>query len=127
MRYLRRITMLLLPVLFLSLAVPSAAAAAKPADSPGAVHTDFEGLYFPAGMEGTGTDCPGTWMGPALCILDPEPYSSMELLPSGRLNSLSICRAKAVAASESAIRSCGRFGPEIDGSTVDMSRCRVSV
>jgi hypothetical protein len=84
-RYLRRMIMLLLPVLFLSLVVPSAATAAKPADSPGAVHTDFEGLYFPAGMAETGTECPGTWMPPSFCILDPEPYSSIEFLPSGRL------------------------------------------
>jgi hypothetical protein len=84
-RYLRRMIMLLLPVLFLSLVVPSAATAAKPADSPGAVHTDFEGLYFPAGMADTGTTCPETWMPPSFCILGPEPYSSIESLPSGRL------------------------------------------
>jgi hypothetical protein len=81
-RYLRRMIMLLLPVLFLSLVAPSAATAAKPADSPGAVHTDFEGLYFPAGMAGTGTTCPGFWMDPSFCILDP---GSQTTLPSGRL------------------------------------------
>lgn len=85
MRYLRRMIMLLLPVLVLGLVIPSVAIAAKPADSPGALHTDFVGLYFPAGMLGTGTDCPGTWMDPSFCILDPDPTSSMELLPSGRL------------------------------------------
>jgi hypothetical protein len=84
-RYLRRTIMLLLPVLFLSLVVPSAATAAKPADSPGVVHTDFEGLYFPAGMADTGTTCPETWMPPSFCILGPEPYSSIESLPGGRL------------------------------------------
>ncbi|MCL1599131.1 MAG: hypothetical protein M3094_08110 [Actinomycetia bacterium] len=74
--------MLLLPVLVLGLVGPAAATAAKPADSPGAVHTDFEGLYFPAGLEGTGTECPGEWMDPALCVTD---QGSWTFLPSGRI------------------------------------------
>jgi len=77
--------LLLIPVLVLALTAPLAASAAKPADAPGAVHTDFFGMYFPAGMEGTGTDCPGFWMDPAFCILDADPYSSITTTPSGRL------------------------------------------
>lgn len=88
MRYLRRMIMLLLPVLFLSLVAPSAVTAAKPADSPGAVHTDFYGVYFPAGMPGTNTKCPYDWVD----TLADQPFpaciknqGSQTELPSGRI------------------------------------------
>ncbi|MEN8115155.1 MAG: hypothetical protein ABFS21_12305 [Actinomycetota bacterium] len=81
MRYLRQLIILLLPLLFLGLTSPVPVTAAEPAESPGAVHTDFEGLYFPAGMPGTGTDCPYFWMDPAFCIIDP---GTQTVLPSGR-------------------------------------------
>ena len=55
---------------------------AAPAASAGAAHEDFFGLYFPAGMDGTGTDCPYTWVDPAFCVIDP---GEQTVLPSGRI------------------------------------------
>lgn len=84
MRYVRQLAILLLPLLFVGLTMPSPVAAAKPADSPGAVHTDFEGLYFPAGYLDDGAGCKGigVWMPPALCVTDP---GSWTFLRSGRI------------------------------------------
>lgn len=65
---MRRAFVGILLMLVLAAAAPAAAA---PAVENGAVHTDFYGLYFPAGMPGTGTECPGLWMDPSFCILDP--------------------------------------------------------
>jgi hypothetical protein len=45
-------------------------------------HSDFYGVYFPAGMPGTGTDCPYTWVDPAFCVIDPGDWTE---LPSGKL------------------------------------------
>ena len=73
MRHSRLATLLLVPALVFGLAVPSAAT--------GAEHTDFYGVYFPAGLPGTNTACPGNWVGPALCVIDP---GSWTVLPSGR-------------------------------------------
>lgn len=47
-----------------------------------AERTEFYGLYFPAGMPGTGTECPHTWLAPAFCIVH---MGSWTELPSGRL------------------------------------------
>ena len=41
-----------------------------------------EGLYFPAGMPRTGTDCPGLFVEPALCVTD---QGSWTFLRSGRI------------------------------------------
>jgi len=65
---MRKAIVMALALLVLAAAAP---AAATPAVESGAVHTDFYGLYFPAGMPGTETDCPGVWMDPSFCILDP--------------------------------------------------------
>jgi hypothetical protein len=35
-----------------------------------AAHTGYVGLYFPAGMPGTDTTCPYTWVEPAFCVTD---------------------------------------------------------
>jgi len=43
---------------------------AAPTASARAAHDEFVGVYFPAGMPGTGTDCPYTWVDPAFCIID---------------------------------------------------------
>jgi hypothetical protein len=43
---------------------------AAPTASARATHDEFVGLYFPAGMPGTGTACPYTWVDPAFCIID---------------------------------------------------------
>jgi hypothetical protein len=67
---------LLLPVLFLGTAMPAASGTA------GAEHTDFWGVYFPAGMDGTGTECPYEWVDPAFCVVDPGSWTT---LPSGRI------------------------------------------
>jgi hypothetical protein len=66
--------LLLVPALVLGLAAPSVAG--------GAVRTDFQGVYFPAGMPGTGTECPYTWVDPAFCVIDPGSWTT---LPSGRV------------------------------------------
>lgn len=56
---------------------------AAPASSAVAVHSGFHGLYFPAGMEGTGTDCPYTWVEmPPSCVMAP---GSQTVLPNGRV------------------------------------------
>jgi hypothetical protein len=68
-----------LTLLVLAAATP---VAAGPAGDSGAVHTDFYGLYFPAGMPGTGTECPGLWMDPSFCILDPGDQAAS---PGGNL------------------------------------------
>jgi hypothetical protein len=45
--------------------------AAAVADEQAPKHPRFEGLYFPAGMEGTDTECPGVVdPGLGLCVLD---------------------------------------------------------
>ena len=46
----KAIVMAMVALLALTLAAPAASAKAE--------HTDFQGLYFPAGLAGTGTDCP---------------------------------------------------------------------
>jgi hypothetical protein len=43
--------------------------------------TNFHGLYFPAGLEGTDTECPYTWLDPAFCVIDMGNWTS---LPNGR-------------------------------------------
>jgi hypothetical protein len=53
-----------------------------PPVSAGAVHTDYYGLYFPAGMPGTGTSCPYTWVAPSFCVKD---QGSWTVLDGGRL------------------------------------------
>jgi hypothetical protein len=60
-----------LAVLLLAMAVPSASA--------GAARTDFVGFVFPAGYPGTGTSCPGTYVETPLpgCILDPGTTTSL--------------------------------------------------
>jgi hypothetical protein len=52
------------------------AAAAAPSVSARAAHDEFAGLYFPAGMPGTGTDCPYTWVDPAFCVIDPGTWTA---------------------------------------------------
>ncbi len=44
--------------------------------------TDFFGLYFPAGMQGTGSECPYTWQDPFFCVIDPGSWTE---LASGRV------------------------------------------
>ncbi len=94
MRRSRLATLLLLPALVLGLSAPSAATEvdhaeshraehrqsdkAEHRESEKAEHTEFYGVYFPAGMPDTGTVCPGIWMPPALCVIDPGSSS-----PSG--------------------------------------------
>ena len=60
-----------LAVLLLAMAVPSAAA--------GATRTDFVGFVFPAGYPETGTSCPGTYVEAPLpsCTLDPGTTTSL--------------------------------------------------
>jgi hypothetical protein len=55
--------------------------AAMPAATADDGHTDFWGVYFPAGMAGTDTECPYTWVEPAFCIIDQGTWNE---LPSGR-------------------------------------------
>lgn len=70
----RTATVLAVVALLVGIAVPTALA--------GADHEDFFGVYFPAGMEDTGTVCPYTWVGPAFCVIDP---GEQTVLPSGRI------------------------------------------
>lgn len=62
--------------------------AASAALAPEAVHdgaamvTDFFGLYFPAGMPGTGSECPYSWQDPFFCVMDPGSWTE---LPSGNI------------------------------------------
>jgi hypothetical protein len=60
-------------LLVMGMVVPASARAER---------TDFVGLYFPAGMPGTGTACPYTWADPAFCIIDPGTWTE---LGSGRI------------------------------------------
>jgi hypothetical protein len=66
----RTVLALLLSALWAGLLVSSAAAAA--------VHTRFEGLYFPAGMPGTGTTCPYTWVDPSFCVIAPGTSTAVD-------------------------------------------------
>ena len=59
----------------------SSAALALDGAATGARMTEYFGLYFPAGMPGTGTECPYTWRDPAFCVID---LGSWTELPSGR-------------------------------------------
>ncbi len=71
--------------LSLAESVPAARSPSVPASGiagSGAVVTEFLGLYFPAGMAGTGTECPYTWQDPAFCVID---FGSWTELPGGRL------------------------------------------
>jgi len=75
MRRSRLVILCLLAILVLGLVAPSAGAVAE--------HARFHGLYFPAGMEGTDTECPYTWQEmPAMCVMAP---GSQTVLPDGRL------------------------------------------
>jgi hypothetical protein len=74
MRYPRVAALLLTSILMLG--------PAAPALSEGAKHAEFYGLYFPAGMPGTGTECPYTWVAPSFCVID---QGSWTALPSGNL------------------------------------------
>jgi len=64
----------LLSMFLLALTVPTMSAGAR--------HTDYYGLYFPAGMPGTGTTCPYTWIAPSFCVKD---QGSWTVLDHGRL------------------------------------------
>jgi hypothetical protein len=72
----RTATLLAVAALMVGVAVPAASAKAT--------HTEFHGLYFPAGMEGTGSECPDpyVWQPPAFCVIDPGRQIP---LPSGRI------------------------------------------
>ncbi len=48
-----------------------------PSVSARAVQTEFAGVYFPAGMPGTGTTCPYTWVAPAFCVVDPGSWTAL--------------------------------------------------
>src|SRR4030042_2225064 len=75
MRRSRVAMLFLLATLILGLLAPAAGAVAE--------HSRFHGLYFPAGMEGTDTDCPYTWQEmPPMCIMA---AGSPAVLPGGRL------------------------------------------
>lgn len=75
MRRSRVAMLFLLAALILGLLAPAAGAVAE--------HSRFHGLYFPAGMEGTNTDCPYTWQEmPPMCIMA---AGSQAVLPDGRL------------------------------------------
>lgn len=50
--------------------------------APGVERAPFMGLYFPAGMAGTGTECPYVWREPSFCIMEP---GSQKHLPNGRV------------------------------------------
>jgi hypothetical protein len=67
------------------LVLVAALAVAASSAQAGAVQTEFGGLYFPAGLAGTGTACTGTWMpapGPGMCVLD---SGQQRQLSGGRL------------------------------------------
>lgn len=90
MRHSRVATLLLLPALLFGLIAPSAATEGEHTSSHKAEHsrphdtgrTDFYGMYFPAGMPGTDTQCPGKWANPAFCIVEKGSWTP---LPNGRL------------------------------------------
>lgn len=48
-----------------------------PTASARASHDEFVGLYFPAGLAGTGTECPYTWVEPAFCVIDPGSWTEV--------------------------------------------------
>lgn len=48
-----------------------------PAASARAVHAGFHGLYFPAGLPGTGTTCPYTWVDPSFCVIDAGTWTEL--------------------------------------------------
>jgi len=77
---MRKVIVTALALLVLAATAPVAAA---PAADNGAVHTDFHGLYFPAGMPGTDSTCPYYWVAvPGMCVIDP---GSQTELSGGRL------------------------------------------
>jgi hypothetical protein len=82
MRRSRAVVLLLLATVVLAVVLPSASVMAG-SGSAVVERTRFHGLYFPAGMEGTETDCPYTWMDmPPMCVMAP---GSQTVLPDGRL------------------------------------------
>lgn len=77
MRRSRMTVLFLAAMLVLGLAAPAASAPA--------VHTAFHGLYFPAGLDGTGTECPDpyVWVAmPPSCVIAPGTTTG---LPNGRV------------------------------------------
>ena len=77
MRRSRVVMLFLLATLILGLVAPSAGAVAE--------HSRFHGLYFPAGMDGTGTDCPDPYVWnemPPMCVMAP---GTQTVLPDGRV------------------------------------------
>jgi hypothetical protein len=50
---------------------------AAPTASARATHDKFAGAYFPAGMPGTGSTCPYTWMDPSFCVIDPGSWTEV--------------------------------------------------
>lgn len=60
----------------------SAALASAVVPDGAANRTAFFGLYFPAGMPGTGSACPYVWQDPFFCVIDPGSWAE---LPSGRV------------------------------------------
>lgn len=83
MRRSRAALVLLLTMLVLAVVVPSASVMAE-SGSPLVERTRFRGLYFPAGMEGTNTECPYHWNDmPPMCVMDP---GSQTVLPDGRIH-----------------------------------------
>lgn len=75
MRRSRAMIVFLAGMLVLGLAAPAGAAEAE--------HTGFHGVYFPAGMEGTDSECPYTWVEmPPMCVMAP---GSQTALPNGRV------------------------------------------
>lgn len=74
-----------IPVLLIAgvavLALTTPASASKPPQA-GAVHTEFYGLYFPAGMSGTGTTCPYTVNALGMCVID---AGQLRTLKSGHI------------------------------------------
>jgi len=75
MRRSRAVVLLLLTVLVLALAAPASSAEAP--------RSFFHGVFFPAGMEGTGTECPYTWSEmPPACVIDP---GTQTVLGNGRV------------------------------------------
>lgn len=80
MRRSRFLVLILLGVLVLGLAAPSAGS--EGGQGP---HSRYHGLYFPAGMPGTDTDCPDPykWQDmPPMCVIDP---GTPTVLPDGRV------------------------------------------
>lgn len=81
MRYSRLAILLLVPALVVGLAAPAVASGATTEHSSRIERTDFQGQYFPEGMDGTGTTCRYSWMPPSFCIIDPGEQTT---LPSGK-------------------------------------------